>query len=140
MEPTFEYKLVSVLNKSLDPGVAMNALAHMCLGLGASIKKELLRLDLYMDAAENVYPHISQMPFMVLKGSESKIRTLEAASKAHNIHYVTFLDTMTGGSYKEQLERTQKTMPEDLTFYGISLFGPWDKVCALTKKFSLWRL
>ena len=40
----FKNKLVAVLNKSIEPGKIMNALAHMCIGLGSAIGKENLRL------------------------------------------------------------------------------------------------
>ncbi|MFS8563591.1 MAG: DUF2000 domain-containing protein [Rhabdochlamydiaceae bacterium] len=32
----FENKLVVVMNKQIEGGVCVNALAHMCLGFGAS--------------------------------------------------------------------------------------------------------
>ncbi|CAM2779901.1 hypothetical protein LEWO105114_02485 [Legionella worsleiensis] len=38
-EEKFKNKLVAVLNKSIDTGKAMNALAHMCIGLGSAIGK-----------------------------------------------------------------------------------------------------
>ena len=31
----FEKKIVAIMNKSIDPGKQINALAHMCLGFGA---------------------------------------------------------------------------------------------------------
>lgn len=40
----FKNKLVAVLNKSIEPGKLMNALAHMCIGLGSAIGKEILFL------------------------------------------------------------------------------------------------
>jgi len=46
----FKNKLVAVLNKSVEPGKVMNALAHMCIGLGANIGKQELRLTDYRDA------------------------------------------------------------------------------------------
>ncbi len=38
----FKNKLVAVLNKSIEPGKVMNALAHMCIGLGSAIGKEAM--------------------------------------------------------------------------------------------------
>jgi hypothetical protein len=47
--------------------------------------------------------------------------------------------TATVGSYLEQLERTKQTKDADLIYYGVVLFGPWEKVSDLTRKFSLWK-
>jgi len=42
----FSNKLIAILNEKLEVGVALNALAHMVVGLGASVeKKEDLRLS-----------------------------------------------------------------------------------------------
>ena len=43
-EEKFKNKLVAVLNKSVDTGKVMNALAHMCIGLGSAIGKSELQL------------------------------------------------------------------------------------------------
>ena len=53
--------------------------------------------------------------------------------------YSVFLNTMTGGTYIEQLENTQKSREEDLSYYGCVLLGPWEDVSLLTKRFSLWK-
>ena len=66
----FENKLVAVMNEKIEPGVIMNALAHMCIGFGSDIGKEPLRLTNYIDADEGSHPHISEMPFMILKPAE----------------------------------------------------------------------
>jgi hypothetical protein len=46
---------------------------------------------------------------------------------------------MTVGTYQEQLERTKQVKEEDLIYFGIVLFGDWDRVTELTRKFSLWK-
>jgi hypothetical protein len=46
----FQNKLVAVLNKSINTGKLMNALAHMCIGLGSDIGQPPLRLTHYKDA------------------------------------------------------------------------------------------
>lgn len=138
-EEKFENKLVAVLNKSIEPGKVMNALAHMCIGLGSAIGKEELRLTDYKDADGGSHPFISELPFIILSENSNKIRKLRECCIANNILFNDFTDTMTIGTYKEQIERTRKVKDENLIYYGIVLCGDWDKVTELTRKFSLWR-
>ncbi len=127
------------MNEKIETGVIMNALAHMCIGFGSEIGKEPLRLTNYIDGDEGSHPSISEMPFMILKANSNKIRTLRQAALQAGIKCVDFTDTMTIESYIEQLERTKQTKEADLIYYGIVLFGSWDKVSELTRKFSLWK-
>ena len=135
----FENKLVAVMNKSVDPGKIMNALAHMCVGFGAHLGAEELQLVDYIDADENRHPNISKMPFIILRAGGNKIRKLREQAEAEGIRFSVFTDTMTVGSWSDQVERTKQTSEEVLTYFGIVLYGPWDRVSELTKKFSLWK-
>lgn len=127
------------MNEKIEPGVIMNALAHMSIGLGAEIGKTLLRQTNYIDADGGSHPCISEMPFMILKANSNKIRALRVSAQQLGIQSVDFTDTMTIGTYLEQVERTKQTKEADLIYYGIVLFGNWDKVSELTRKFSLWK-
>ena len=137
----FSNKLVAVLNEKIEVGVAMNALAHMIVGLGASVKnKEELRLVNYTDADENSHANISEIPFMVLKARNSnKLRILRQGLIANNIKFVDFTNTMTIGTYQEQIDKSKQTKEADLEYYGIAIFGDWNIVSELTKKFSLFK-
>ncbi len=139
MSYPFKNKLVAVLNKSVEPGKAMNALAHMCIGLGSVIGKEALRLTDYQDADGGSHPYISELPFIILTENSNKIRKLRNEAIANHITFNDFTDTMTIGTYKEQITRTLAVKDEDLIYYGIVLCGDWDKVSELTRKCSLWR-
>ncbi|KTC64590.1 Uncharacterized protein conserved in bacteria (plasmid) [Legionella adelaidensis] len=135
----FKNKLVAVLNKSIEPGKVMNALAHMCIGLGAEIGKEDLRLTDYRDADGGSHPCISEIPFIILSENSNKIRKLRQEALSQGILFNDFTDTMTIGTYQEQIERTAQVKDENLIYYGIVLFGDWDKVSNMTRKCSLWR-
>ena len=135
----FENKLVAVMNEKIEPGVIMNALAHMCIGFGSDIGKEPLRLSNYVDGDGGSHPNISEMPFMILKSNSNKIRALRLTAHQVGIRCVDFTDTMTIGTYIEQIEKTKQTKETDLIYYGIVLFGDWAKLSELTKKFSLWK-
>lgn len=127
------------MNEKIESGIIMNALAHLCIGFGAEIEKGPLRLTNYIDADGGSHPSISEMPFMILKANSNKIRGLRLAALEAGIKFVDFTDTMTIGTYLEQIERTKQTKEENLVYYGIVLFGDWAKVSELTKKFSLWK-
>lgn len=135
----FENKLVAVLNKSIPTGSLMNALAHLCIGFGAKIGQEPLRLTNYRDADGGDHPFISEIPFIILEANSNKIRALRQAAIEQGIIFSDFTDTMTVGTYEEQIQRSAETPEKDLIYYGIVLFGDWSKVTTLTKKFSLWK-
>lgn len=68
----------------------------------------------YVDADSGSHPFISEMPFMILKANSNKIRGLRQAARTAGIKCVDFLDTMTVGTYVEQIERTKQTKDEAL--------------------------
>ena len=139
MSELYQYKLVAVLNKNVEPGKVMNALAHMCIGLASAIGQKDLRLTDYQDADGGAHPFISEIPFIILSDNLNKIIKLRQTALAQNILLNDFTDTMTVGTYQEQIEKTSQTKEEALIYYGIVLFGDWAIVSALTKKCSLWR-
>lgn len=136
----FQNKLVAVVNKQIEMGVAMNALAHMCLGFGAHMGAEELHLMDYENADRFIYPNISKMPFIILREKNSnKIANLLMKAKETGIQYSVFTNTMTEGTWEDQKARTLATKPEEIIFYGIVLYGPKEIVTEMTKKLSLWR-
>lgn len=136
----FENKLIAVVNKKLEIGRAMNALAHLALGLGGSVQNsEKLRLQDYTDADGGKHPQISDIPFIVLAGSSGQIQNLRKAAIENGFHFTDFTNTMIGETYVQQHQNTQKTKEDNLEYFGICVFGDWRKISELTKKFSLWR-
>ena len=118
-----KYKLVAVLNKKIEIGRAMNALAHMAVGIGGSTKSNLLRLQDYHDADGEKHPSISDIPFIVLRANSSQIQKLREIAKAESFLFTNFTDTMLGETYVDQHAKTSLTKAEDLQYFGICLFG-----------------
>lgn len=136
----FQYKLVAIVNKKIDTGVLMNALAHMCLGFGAHTGPTELHLMDYKNAEGFAYPSISKMPFIILKEDNSnKIGKLLREAHEMGIQYSAFTNTMTEGTWEDQEARTLAAKLEEIVYYGIVLFGPKEVVTNLTKKLSLFR-
>jgi hypothetical protein len=132
-------KLVAVISDKLEAGTAMNALAHMSLGLGSLLGTDEAMMCDYKDADGVSHPAISAYPYIILSGRPNKIRQAVELAKAQNIQAVDFINTMTNGSYAEQLERTKLTVNQDLEFYGAVFYGEVAAVSELTRKFSLYK-
>jgi hypothetical protein len=134
-------KFVAVLNKKISVGSLMNALAHMSAGLSASYSNiPEMRFDSYFDMDGGNHKSISDHPFIILSADNSnQLRTLRSALFESKIHFNDFTSTMTVGSYVEQKERTKATSEFELEYWGVSAFGPKDKLNELTRKFSLWK-
>ena len=92
----------------------------------------------YKDASDNNWL-MSGMPYIILRGKSGEIRKAILSAKEANIMQLAFTETMTCGTYQEQLERTSQVTQEEHVYYGAVLFGPWDAVSQITKKLSLYK-
>ena len=52
-------KLIAIVNKQIESGTAMNALAHISLGFANTLEGDSLAFMDYLDAEGNIYPSIS---------------------------------------------------------------------------------
>lgn len=135
------HKFCVVLNKKLEPGVALNAASHMaaCLVAGAdeATREEMLFVD-YVDGDGNVHP-VSGLSLVVLKAKNSnQIRDARAKAIEAGIPFVDFTESMTQGTYVEQMERTRALKEAELEYWGFCIFGRKTAVDPITGKFSLW--
>ncbi len=135
------YKFVAVVNKDIEMGRALNALAHSCAGLVDMAPEELREKMSFMDFVDgdnSVHKNISGLSLIVLRGKNGEIKKLRRNLAENDIIFTDFIETMTGDTYKEQLEKTKETKEEDMKYFCIVAFGEKEKLDPLTKKFSLW--
>lgn len=141
MNQNTTHKFAIGLNKTLEPGVAMNAAAHIALAMVAKAteeqRKQMQFID-YIDADGIIHPS-SALSLIILRGSGGDLRKFRQGALESGLLCIDFLQTMTGDTYKEQLERTRQIKTEELVYYGVGIFGEIEKVNVLTKKLSLWK-
>ncbi len=131
-------KFVAVLNKKIEVGKVMNALAHMTVGLVNSYPDKDMGVISYTDKDGGSH-FASKWPYIILRADNSnKIRTLRNVLIEKGIPFASFTSTMTVGGWEEQVERSKATPEAELEYYGICLLGEKSQLDELTKKFSLW--
>lgn len=135
------HKFVAVVNKNLEIGKAMNAIAHSCAGLVGIAPNELKEKMSFIDFEDkdgSIHKSISGLSLIVLRGKNGEIKKLRNEFIANDVLFTDFTETMTGDTYKEQLDKTKQTSNEDMNYFCITAFGEKEIIDPLTRKFSLW--
>lgn len=137
-----KYKFVAVINEKIEPGRALNAIAHMGLGLvniaNDEIKEKMSFID-FTDKNSDIHKSISGLSLIVLKGRNGEIKKVRNQFAEQDILFVDFLETMTGDTYAEQLVKTKELTTDEHNYFGLLAFGEIDKINPITKKLSLYK-
>jgi hypothetical protein len=136
------HKFAIVLNRKVPVGRALNALGHMIAVLTAradDATREAMKFVDYRDGSGGIHP-VSALSLVVLQAKNgNQIRKAREEAFAAKLHMADFMESMTGGTFVEQMERTAKLGADELDYWGLAVFGPKSGVDQVCGKFSLWR-
>lgn len=137
----FSKRIVTVVNKELEPWQVANAVAHMDAVIGNELPKDQLTSgDYFVGADEIAIPRNSQYPIIIMRADEKELHKLYDKVRAEKLIHHVFIKEMQDTSDDNEITQTLESQPiADTTFYGVSFFAPNKKADELTKNFQLWK-
>jgi hypothetical protein len=145
MAETSDFKIIVAMNKDLEMGVALNAACHISLGLMHRVATEypeqaaVLEFQKYRTSDGIELPCISARSLIVLRGKNGELRKLLQEIKALAVPHVSFVESMTQDTYKDQLARTAQAAFQDIPIFGVACLAQKGAIDPLTRRLSLWR-
>jgi hypothetical protein len=132
-----ETKIVIVVRDGLGPHVATNAAAVLGLSLGGRLP-HLVGTD-GKDASGGIHAGLNTHPVPVVTADAQQIADLHGRARAReDIVVVGFTEVARRArDYATYLDDLVTTPEPELEYVAVAMFGPRNRVAALTKRFSL---
>lgn len=135
----FSRKIVIILNKDLPSWQIMNAQAHISAYLGNRI--EMFDTGENFDTKDSTpHPRNTQYPIITLSASTGQMSNLIEKVRGSGLLYHGFIREMIETTNDKEIEVIlANKKEEEIEYLGVGIFGPNEKVDAITKKYSLWK-
>ncbi len=140
-EQDFSKRIVTVLNKELEPWQAANAVAHMNAIIGNEIpKNQLVSGDYFVGSDSVAIPRNSQYPIIIMRAEEKDLHKLYEKVKSKKLAHHVFIKEMQDTSNDQEITDTLNNQSiADTTFYGLTFFAPNETADDLAKNLQLWK-
>ena len=137
----FSRRIVTVVNKELEPWQVANAVAHMEAIIGNELPKEKLISGDYFVGKDNIaIPRNSQYPIIIMKAEQKELHKLFDKVRAEKLTHHVFIKDMIDTSNDEEIARNMADRSiDDTVFYGVSFFADNETADRLAKGLQLWK-
>ncbi len=137
----FSKRIITVVNKELEPWQVANAVAHMDAIIGNELPKDkLVSGDSFVGSDDIAIPRNSQYPIIIMKADQKELHRLFDKVKAENLTRHVFVKEMQDTSNDKEIATSLATRPiAETIFYGVSFFASNDVANKLTKGLQLWK-
>ena len=134
-------KVVAVLSSTLDVGIAMNVLGHMCVAIGAYGEKDLMGRPVLPDASGTNHVGIGRHAVIITKVKPARLRQfIEEARTQKDLLLVDFPQEMLDTHHDDDLAASMLAKPEkEMHYLGAIVYGDAPTIQALSGKFMLWK-
>lgn len=131
-------RLVIALRSDLPPAWAVNAASVLALSIGGRLPDP--PAGDAKDASGMVHAGLNPHPVPILSATAEQLHELHRkAGEREELTTVGFNEVARQArDYDEYLDKLAVTAAEDIAFVGVAVFGPRNRVTALTKRLSLY--
>lgn len=136
----FAKRIVSVVNKDLEPWRITNAVAHMNAIIGNELDKEqLVSGDYFVTEDGTMLPRNPQYAIIIMRADDKELHKLYGKVKERNLKHHVFIKEMQDTTNDQEIIDSLEHQSADKTeFYGVTFFAPNDIADELTKGLQLW--
>lgn len=128
------------INRQIDTGAQLNALAHVAVGLAHLAPSEMQAMRMFKDVEERPVGLMSDHPFIVLEAVNSnKLRQAYLSALDLGLSANAFVIDMKDGNPVDQEETVSRKKSDDYLFVAFGCWGEDDVVRDVMKRFSLYR-
>ena len=136
-----ENKIVAVLDKKLELGVALNVIGHLSVSLGAFSSEGMMGRSSILDGDGVSHIGIAKYPYIITKTRNTKlVKAIETARTVDGIfcadYPVQMLDT---GHDDELTEALSDATKDSIEYLGAVFYGKTADIDRITGKFTLYR-
>ncbi len=136
----FDKKLVIVVNKDLPEWQALNTVEHVAAYIGNKLGENFATGDNFVTKDGKNHPRNSQYAIVTLAGKPGQLQNFMESVRNSGLEFHGFIREMIETTDDAEIVKIlSEKEDKDIEYLGVGVFGPRDKVDALTKKFSLWK-
>ena len=135
----FDHKLVIVIDSKLPAWQVMNTSGHIAAFLGNKMDQAFDTGKFFVTKDGKNLPRNTQFAIITLSASQADLKVLMDKVRDSGLLHIGYVPEMMVTSNDKKLSQMigEKTDAQ-IEYAGIGIFGPKDKIDALTKKFPLW--
>lgn len=136
-----EKKIVIVLSTSIEIGVALNVVGHLCVSLGCRVGNEVMGREQLMDATGIAHRGIAKYPIIITKVKPGRLRQVVEEARSHpSLLIGDYPEEMLTTGHDDELAGAIAAKNEAaLNYLGVALYGDAHLVTQLTGKFTLYK-
>jgi len=137
----FTKRIVSVVNKDLEPWRITNAVAHMNAIIGNELEKEeLVSGDYFVTEDGTALPRNPQYAIIIMRADDRELHKLYGKVKERNLKHHVFIKEMQDTTNDQEIiDALEKQSADRTEFYGVTFFAPNEVADELTKGLQLWK-